>query len=69
MARMARFIPYSGTFLTFTDLLRPVDRAVSADGPARFILCDDPDSIGLGEDGHATKPVEHVWPACAHAET
>ena len=41
MALHGGIIPYSGTFLVFSDYCRPVDPARRADGRARD-PCDDP---------------------------
>ena len=53
------FIPYSGTFLVFTDYLRPSLR-LSAMMEQRVIYVMTHDSIGLGEDGPTHQPVEHI---------
>jgi transketolase len=53
------FIPYSGTFLVFTDYCRPSIR-LSALMEQRVIYVMTHDSIGLGEDGPTHQPVEHV---------
>lgn len=53
------FIPYSGTFLTFTDYCRPSIRLAALMG-LRVIYVMTHDSIGLGEDGPTHQPVEHV---------
>jgi len=52
-------IPYSGTFLVFTDYLRPSLR-LSAMMGQRVIYVMTHDSIGLGEDGPTHQPVEHL---------
>lgn len=52
-------IPYSGTFLVFTDYCRPAIR-LSALMEQRVIYVMTHDSIGLGEDGPTHQPVEHV---------
>ncbi len=51
------FIPYSGTFLTFADYMRPAMR-LSALMNQRVIYVLTHDSIGLGEDGPTHQPVE-----------
>ncbi len=52
-------IPYSATFLTFSDYMRPAIRlAALAKLHAIFVFTHD--SIGLGEDGPTHQPVEHV---------
>ena len=53
------FIPYGGTFLVFTDYLRPALR-LSALMKQRVIYVMTHDSIGLGEDGPTHQPVEHL---------
>jgi len=53
------FIPYSATFLTFSDYMRAAIRlAALAKLHAIFVFTHD--SIGLGEDGPTHQPVEHV---------
>ena len=52
-------IPYSGTFLCFSDYARPAMRLSSLMG-IRVIYVMTHDSIGLGEDGPTHQPVEHV---------
>jgi len=52
-------IPYSATFLTFSDYMRPAIRlAALAKVHAIFVFTHD--SIGLGEDGPTHQPVEQV---------
>ncbi|MEI8296226.1 MAG: transketolase, partial [Alphaproteobacteria bacterium] len=53
------FIPYGGTFLIFSDYLRPALR-LSALMEQRVIYVLTHDSIGLGEDGPTHQPVEHL---------
>jgi len=53
------FIPYSGTFLVFSDYCRPAIR-LSALMRQRVIYVMTHDSIGLGEDGPTHQPVEHL---------
>ena len=53
------FIPYSGTFLTFSDYARSGVR-MAALMRLRSILVYTHDSIGLGEDGPTHQPVEHL---------
>jgi transketolase len=53
------FIPYGGTFLTFTDYSRPAIR-LAALMRIRVIHVMTHDSIGLGEDGPTHQPVEHL---------
>ncbi|MCA0275699.1 MAG: transketolase [Proteobacteria bacterium] len=52
-------IPYSGTFLCFSDYARPAMRLASLMGiRVGFVMTHD--SIGLGEDGPTHQPVEHL---------
>jgi transketolase len=53
------FIPYGGTFLVFTDYLRPALRMSALMG-VRVLYVMTHDSIGLGEDGPTHQPVEHL---------
>lgn len=53
------FIPYSGTFLVFSDYARNAVR-LSAMMRLRNILVYTHDSIGLGEDGPTHQPIEHA---------
>jgi transketolase len=73
------FIPYGGTFLTFSDYARSGVR-MAALMHLRSILVYTHDSIGLGEDGPTHQPVEHlaslrlipnvvVWRPCDAVET
>ncbi|MFG3590780.1 transketolase [Streptomyces sp. NPDC047990] len=51
--------PYGGTFLTFSDYMRPAVRlAALMQLPATYVWTHD--SIGLGEDGPTHQPVEHL---------
>ncbi|WP_321501535.1 transketolase [Breoghania sp.] len=59
MALHGGVIPYSGTFLVFTDYCRPAIRLSALMG-IRVIYVMTHDSIGLGEDGPTHQPVEHV---------
>jgi transketolase len=52
-------IPYGGTFLVFSDYLRPALR-MSALMNQRVVYVLTHDSIGLGEDGPTHQPVEHI---------
>ena len=58
MAIYGGVIPYGGTFLIFSDYLRPAIRLASLSG-IRPIYVFTHDSIGLGEDGPTHQPVEH----------
>ena len=73
------FIPYEGTFLTFSDYARNALR-MAALMKVRNVLVYTHDSIGLGEDGPTHQPVEHtaslrlmpnmsVWRPCDTLET
>ncbi len=59
MALHGGVIPYSGTFLVFSDYMRPAIR-LAALMRQRVIHVLTHDSIGLGEDGPTHQPVEHV---------
>ena len=59
MALHGGVIPYSGTFLIFSDYLRPSLR-LAALMRQRVIHVLTHDSIGLGEDGPTHQPVEHL---------
>jgi transketolase len=73
------FIPYVGTFLTFSDYMRNAVRMASL-MQAKSIFVFTHDSIGLGEDGPTHQPIEHaaalrliphldVWRPCDTVET
>ena len=52
--------PYGGTFLVFSDYMRPSARlAALMEIPVTYVWTHD--SIGLGEDGPTHQPVEHLW--------
>ena len=59
MALHGGIIPYVGTFLVFSDYLRPALR-MAAIMRQRVIHVLTHDSIGLGEDGPTHQPVEHL---------
>jgi len=59
MALHGGIIPYSGTFLVFTDYCRPAIRLAALMG-LRVVYVMTHDSIGLGEDGPTHQPVEHL---------
>jgi transketolase len=59
MALHGGVIPYSGTFLVFSDYCRPSIR-LAALMEQRVIHVMTHDSIGLGEDGPTHQPVEHL---------
>ena len=73
------FIPYGGTFLTFSDYARNALRMAALMGIQNISVFTH-DSIGLGEDGPTHQPVEHlaslqlipnlrVWRPCDGVET
>ncbi|HEX2868484.1 MAG TPA: transketolase [Ignavibacteriales bacterium] len=59
MAIYGGVIPYGGTFLIFSDYLRPAIRLGALSG-LRPIYIFTHDSIGLGEDGPTHQAVEHL---------
>ena len=59
MALHGGIIPYSGTFLVFSDYCRPAIRLAALMGQ-RVIHVMTHDSIGLGEDGPTHQPVEQL---------
>jgi transketolase len=59
MALHGGVVPYSGTFLVFSDYCRPAIRLAALAG-LRVIHVMTHDSIGLGEDGPTHQPVEHL---------
>jgi len=73
------FIPYTGTFLTFSDYMRNAVR-MAALMRLKSIFVFTHDSIGLGEDGPTHQSIEHaaslrlipqldVWRPCDAVET
>ena len=51
--------PYGGTFLVFSDYMRPAVRLAALMGlPSTFVWSHD--SIGVGEDGPTHQPIEHL---------
>jgi len=51
--------PYGGTFLVFSDYMRPAVRlSALMEIPSTFVWTHD--SIGLGEDGPTHQPIEHL---------
>jgi transketolase len=59
MALYGGFIPYSGTFLTFSDYARNAVRmAALMNTHSLFVYTHD--SIGLGEDGPTHQSIEHL---------
>ncbi|MFW9792768.1 MAG: transketolase [Candidatus Thorarchaeota archaeon] len=59
MAAHGGVIPYAGTFLMFSDYMRPAIR-LSALSRHRSIWVFTHDSIGVGEDGPTHQPVEQI---------
>ena len=59
MALHGGVLPYAGTFLIFSDYLRPAVRLSALMG-LQVIHVLTHDSIGLGEDGPTHQPVEHL---------
>jgi transketolase len=59
LALYGGIIPYGGTFLVFSDYLRPALR-LSALMDLRVIYILTHDSVGVGEDGPTHQPVEHL---------
>src|SRR5207248_7017723 len=57
MARHGGVIPYTATFLVFSDYMRPPIRLASL-SHARVVFVFSHDSVGLGEDGPTHQPVE-----------
>jgi transketolase len=53
------FIPFGGTFLVFSDYLRPALR-LSALMSLKVLYVLTHDSVGVGEDGPTHQPVEHL---------
>ncbi len=79
LALYGGFIPYTGTFLVFSDYARNAVR-MAALMKQQQIFVYTHDSIGLGEDGPTHQPVEHitslrlipnlhVWRPCDAVET
>jgi len=79
LAAHGGFIPYVGTFLTFSDYARNALR-MAALMRVRVIFVYTHDSIGLGEDGPTHQPIEHaaslrliphmdVWRPCDTVES
>ncbi len=59
MTLFGGLIPYGGTFLIFSDYMRPAIRiAALSHIPSIFVFTHD--SVGLGEDGPTHQPIEHL---------
>ncbi|HZI59737.1 MAG TPA: transketolase [Pyrinomonadaceae bacterium] len=52
-------IPFGGTFMTFSDYMRPAIR-LAALSEVQVIYVFTHDSVGLGEDGPTHQPIEHL---------
>src|SRR6185369_2472289 len=59
MALNGGLIPYGGTFLTFSDYMRPSIRLACL-SEVQVIYVFTHDSVGLGEDGPTHQSVEHL---------
>jgi len=59
MALHGGVIPYTATFLVFSDYMRPPMR-LAALMKQRVVYVFTHDSIGVGEDGPTHQPVEHI---------
>jgi transketolase len=59
MALHGGVVPFGGTFLIFSDYMRPAIRLSALMGvPSTFVFTHD--SIGLGEDGPTHQPIEQL---------
>ncbi len=56
---LAGLVPFGGTFLVFSDYMRPAIRMAAMSG-LHVIYVFTHDSIGLGEDGPTHQPIEHI---------
>lgn len=79
IANYGGFLPYTATFLTFSDYAKNAIR-MAALMKSHHIMIYTHDSIGLGEDGPTHQPIEHlsnlrmipnlhVWRPCDQVET
>ena len=59
-ARRRRSSPYGGTFLIFTDYMRPAIRLAALHEGADVVFVFTHDSIFVGEDGPTHQPVEQL---------
>ncbi len=59
MARHGGLIPYCGTFLVFSDYMRPSMRLAAMMG-LHIVYVFTHDSLGVGEDGPTHQPVEQI---------
>jgi transketolase len=56
---LSGYLPYGGTFLVFSDYMRPSIRLSALMKQHVFYIMTH-DSIGLGEDGPTHQPIEHL---------
>ena len=59
MALHGGLMPFGGTFLVFSDYMRPAARLAAIMG-TKVVFAWSHDSVGVGEDGPTHQPVEHV---------
>ncbi len=59
MALSGLLVPYGGTFLVFSDYMKPAVRLAALMG-LQVVYVFTHDSIGLGEDGPTHQPIEHL---------
>ena len=59
MALHGGMLPFGGTFLVFSDYMRPAARLAAIMG-TKVVFAWSHDSVGVGEDGPTHQPVEHV---------
>jgi transketolase len=59
MALNGGLIPFGGTFMTFSDYMRPSIRLACL-SEVQVIYVFTHDSVGLGEDGPTHQPIEHL---------
>ena len=59
MALSGSLVPFGGTFLVFSDYMKPSIRLAALMG-LHVVYVFTHDSIGLGEDGPTHQPVEHL---------
>ena len=59
MARHGGILPVGGTFLVFSDYMRPSVRLAAMCG-AKAVFAWSHDSVAVGEDGPTHQPIEHL---------
>jgi transketolase len=59
MARHGGVLPAVGTFMVFSDYMRPAIR-LAAISATRTVFIFSHDSVGVGEDGPTHQPIEHL---------